>query len=149
MKEDVLREFGWSEMDRQHRSLVGAIEFLAAGPRQRATDLVELRRILDEMRGHFAWEESEMETSGYPDLAIHHSDHHRQLQNLQDLAKLVDLGQQNLDVDFFRACRDWTFRHIRSMDGNFVLYKQDRDAWDLQRELQLWEYAAHMATFPD
>jgi hemerythrin-like metal-binding protein len=149
MKDDVLMEFGWPEMDRQHRSLVSAIEFLSEGPRQRATDLVELRRILAEMSEHFAWEEAEMAASGYPDLASHRSDHRRQQRNLQDLSKLVDLGHENLDVDFFMACRDWNFRHIRSMDGNFVLFTMDREAWDLQRELQAWEYSAHLSTFPD
>jgi|GEM_PF-2161366 len=149
MKDDVLREFGWPELDGQHRSLVSALEFLSAAPRQRERDLVELRRILDEMRDHFAWEEAEMAAARYPDLAMHRSDHRRQLGNLQDLAKLVDLGHEDLDVDFFLACRDWNFRHIRSMDGNFALFVQDREAWDLQRELQAWEYSAHLATFPD
>jgi hemerythrin len=149
MEDDVMREYGWPEMDRQHRSLVSAIEFLSAGPRKRNTDLVELRRILEEMREHFAWEEAEMADSGYPDLALHRSDHRRQLRNLQDLTKLVDLGHENLDVDFFRACREWNFRHIRSMDGNFALYRLDREAWDLQRELLNWAYETHLATFPD
>ncbi len=144
-----LREFGWAEMDRQHRSLVGAIDFLGAAPRQRASDLAELRRILQEIKDHFDWEEAEMLQAGYPDLVHHKSDHHRQLLNIQDLHKLVDAGQEMLDADFFAACREWNFRHIRSLDGDFVLFCNDRESWDLQQELRSWEYESRLAAYPD
>lgn len=136
-------------MDRQHRSLVGSIDFLAASPRQRDSDLSELRRILRETEDHFDWEEAQMEVAGYPELGRHRTDHHRQLQNLQDLCRFVDEGHETLDVEFFSACAQWNFRHIRSMDADFVLFRDDREAWDLQRELHSWEYETLLAAHPD
>lgn len=144
-----LKEFGWDELDRQHRSVVGSIDFLGSAVRHRASDLVALRRILVEVQEHFDWEESQMLLNGYPDLGRHRADHHRQFLNLKDLIKLVDAGHETLDADFFAACREWNFRHIRSMDADFVLFCEDREAWDLQRELQAWDYVEQLASHPD
>jgi len=149
MAKGRLLEFGWAEMDRQHKLLVGAIDFLGRSPRQRTSDLVELRRILQEIKEHFDWEETQMLLAGYPELGRHKADHHRQLLNLQDLCKLVDEGHETLDADFFAACSEWNFRHIRSMDADFVLFRDDREAWDLQRELRSWEYEIRLAEHPD
>lgn len=145
----ALREFGWKEMDRQHRSLVASIDFLGAAPRQRSSDLEELRRILLEIEDHFGWEEAQMSLFGYPDAGHHISDHKRQLQNLQDLYKLVDEGHETLDADFFAACREWNLRHIRSMDADFVSFRDDRESWELRRELRSWEYETRLAAHPD
>ena len=149
MATGALREFGWKEMDHQHRSIVAAIDFLGSAPRYRTSDLPALRRVLQEIKEHFEWEEAQMAVAGYPDLARHKSDHHRQIQNLQDLYKLVDEGNETLDADFFAACAEWNFRHIRSMDADFVLFRDDREAWDLQRELRSWEYETRLAAHPD
>ena len=145
----TLREFGWKEMDNQHRSITASIDFLGSAPRHRATDMPALRRIILEIREHFDWEESQMLETGYPDLGHHKSDHHRQVLNLLDLYKLLDEGNETLDADFFAACREWNFRHIRSMDGDFVLFRDDREAWDLQQELRNWEYETRLAAHPD
>lgn len=149
MNEGTMREFGWPEMDFQHRSIVASIDFLGSAPRYRASDIPALQRVLQEIRDHFEWEESQMAVAGYPDLAHHKSDHHRQLMNLLDLFKLVDEGNETLDTDFFAACREWNLRHIRSLDGDFVLFRDDREGWDLQQELKSWDYETRLASHPD
>jgi hemerythrin-like metal-binding protein len=149
MAHSSVREYGWTEMDRQHRSIVASIDFLEKAPRYRTSDLPELRRILLEMGEHFHWEEAQMLALGYPDLHRHKSDHHRQMLNLLDLYKLVDEGNETLDADFFVACGEWNIRHIRSMDGDFMLFRDDREAWDLQQELKTWEYETRLASHPD
>ena len=149
MTRGSVREFGWVELDNQHRSISAAIQYLGSAPRYRISDMPALRRILDEIKEHFEWEESQMELAGYPELARHKTDHHRQLRNLQDLYKLLDEGEETLDADFFAACAEWNYRHIRSMDADFVLFRDDREAWDLQQELRSWEYEIRMAAHPD
>ena len=149
MASSELKVFGWAELDNQHKSITAAIEFLGSAPRYRASDLPALRRIVGEIKEHFEWEESQMEVAGYPGLVHHKSDHHRQLLNLLDLYKLVDEGEEALDADFFAACAEWNYRHIRSMDGDFLLFRSDREAWDLQQELRSWEYETRLAAHPD
>jgi hemerythrin len=135
---------GWMEMDRQHHSLSELFRSLAAAPRGREADLAGLVGIVSELHEHFAWEESQMRILGYPDLSAHRSDHRRQEMNLHDLEKLVQEGGEILDVDFFSACQGWLWRHVRSMDKDFAQFRDEREIWDLRRELREWEYSEHM-----
>jgi hemerythrin-like metal-binding protein len=142
-------DVGWMEMDRQHRSLVELFRTLAAAPREREADLESLARIESRLHEHFAWEESQMRLLDYPDLSAHRSDHRRQELNLHDLEKLVREGGESLDVAFFTACQDWLGRHVRSMDRDFAQFRDEREIWDLRRDLREWDYAARMEAVPD
>lgn len=145
MSRDQDFEVGIPEIDRQHRSMVDGFEFLRRSPRRHESDVKELHRILDEVRAHFQWEESQMAKVEFPDLKHHALDHHSQLLNLIDLLKYVEEGHERLDEDFFQACLGWTRRHIRSMDADFVLFLTQRETWDLQQELKAWDYQARFA----
>lgn len=138
-------ELGWEEIDSQHRSLVDSFAFLRKAPRRRDSDLAELRRILSEMRSHFDWEEGAMSDCAYPDRAKHGADHRRQFENISDLCKLVQEGHEVIDLSFFDACMTWNHRHIESMDADFVQYRNEREIWDLRRELEEWDIAERFA----
>lgn len=140
---------GNPEMDAQHRDLLEGLRKLRRSPRHGEQDARELRGIVEAVRSHFAWEDSEMEAAGYPDRKRHIKDHRNQLANLSDLLKFVEQGHEPLDVDFLLACEGWTARHVRSMDAEFARFLADRETWDLQDELKAWEYESLMAALPD
>ena len=149
MNRSNLPVLGWAEIDRQHSSMVEGFRFLRSAPRRHRTDVVELKRIVEEVRDHFVWEEAEMACVDYPEKKRHSKDHEAQLSNLLDLLKYVEEGQEQLDEDFFQACLGWNERHIRSMDADFVQFAFDRESWDLRQELANWEYEGQLARFAD
>jgi hemerythrin-like metal-binding protein len=149
MRSDVGDEVGWTEMDRQHRSLAELFRSLAEGAHDRDSDLAILATIEIQLHEHFAWEESQMRIAGYPDISSHRSDHRRQEMNLRDLEKLVREGGEALDQAFFHACQEWLGRHVRTMDREFAQYRDERELWELRRQLRDWEYSERLESVPD
>ncbi len=69
---------GIADIDRYHQHLFAVVEelrFASQGGTQRALTGDLLERLLAGTMEHFAEEEAEMATAGYPDLEIHHAAH--------------------------------------------------------------------------
>lgn len=140
---------GIEEMDRQHLAISRMVARLQAAPRATDSDARDLHALVESVSAHFAWEDSEMDLSGYPDRSRHAKDHRLQLANLRALLKSVETGAEPLDQGFFLACANWLERHILSLDAEFASYLADREIWDLRRELDEWEFEDRMAALPD
>jgi len=129
---------GHVEMDRQHRTLIDGIAFIASSVRRRDRDIIEWKRLLEEIEAHFVWEEGEMERVGFPDLEVHREDHLRQAANLREHLGNIEDGCL-LDRDTFDAIAVWNVRHINSKDREFVEFVSDPEVWQMRRELREWE----------
>lgn len=130
---------GHDEIDHQHRSLLDGIARLAVMPQDSPRFLNEWVRFIDEIRSHFEWEEAEMASLEYPDTARHRRDHRRQVAALLEHLRSFREAEGVVSRDVFQAMSDWTARHVRSFDREFMAFLREREVWDLRQELVLWE----------
>lgn len=115
---------GVPAIDADHRDLVALCNrFLAAAraaePVHRLAEIMQA--LIDRAREHFRAEESLLDRHGYPDLALHRSDHIRLLAQAESLmASFGDTAHEEemakLSLQTAGFLREWLLDHILRMD---------------------------------
>ena len=75
------------------------------------------------MEKHFADEEGEMRSRGYPGLAAHRSEHQVFLQRFAALRRDVDAGAPQAGEALFSYLADWLKDHIGRQDKAFAAFR--------------------------
>ncbi len=111
-----------SEIDEQHKELVGMINVLFVAVSRREGDRV-IGEILDSLvaytRTHFVLEERLMAEAGYPDLAGHREEHRELIGQLDGLARKFMLDDRPIYFEMLSFLRTWLRAHILGSDMKY------------------------------
>ena len=134
---DDTLETGVELMDEQHRRLVEIYNKLdEASMRGRAHK--QMDEILADLIGytdhHFSAEEALMEEAGYPDLAIHRSEHRQLIEKVRRFRRKLDLGMERINRPVMKFLNYWLTHHIRGSDNTFARYAAEAAADDAAPE---------------
>ncbi len=112
-------------LDDQHAEFVRAMnEIHAAMLSGRGQDVTApmLDRLLKLGRGHFATEESMMESAGYPGLAEHRALHLEYAQRARERIDQLRNGSKKMRIVIMRSFRDWLKDHMLHEDKKYTLW---------------------------
>ena len=116
---------GVPAMDEQHKRFLSILNELhsamkkGAGARAIGGIVVELARYTDY---HFKAEEDLMEKHGYPDLALQKEAHRRFVEQVAEIRKRCQGGDDSVIFEALTTVRDWLINHIRKMDKKYGQY---------------------------
>lgn len=87
-------------------------------------DLMALiRELTDYTIYHFDFEEGMMEAAGYPDLDLHHQEHQRFIDKLEELSSQdLDAFQNKVAFEMLGFVANWIERHILDTDAKYKTY---------------------------
>ena len=109
-------------IDEQHKVLLGLINELHAGMRDRKSDIVlvgVVERLKDYTVKHFGQEEEYFERYGYPETKGHKELHHKLVQQVLDFEAGLKSGQAKVTMDIMRFLKDWLVQHIMGTDKRY------------------------------
>ena len=117
---------GVAVIDRHHRAVFQELNEFFARMMGGEGDAAA-RRMADVMAGHieehFAEEEREMRTRGYPGLAAHRGEHQAFLQRFAGLRRDVEAGAPQAGEALFTFMADWLKNHIGREDKAFAAFQ--------------------------
>jgi hemerythrin len=116
---------GVTIIDRQHRKLVGLLNDLYEGIRQRkGSGVVQqvLRALVSYTEGHFLTEERLMKKHDYPEYARHKVEHDALVIKVEDFQKKSLAGKKAVSVEVLLFLRDWLNNHILGTDKKFAAF---------------------------
>jgi len=103
-------------MDATHREFVDLVNRLGTCDRDRFVEFFPT--LVSHTRAHFAAEEGMMETSGFPAIAEHRSEHARVLGDLEHLGTQLAKGRFQLARAYVsEQLPDWFALHAETMDS--------------------------------
>jgi hemerythrin-like metal-binding protein len=116
---------GVDEVDRQHRHLVDILnrlhDAMQTGGKSR-----DVLRVLDDLvnytKYHFAAEERQMQTAGYPQLAEHRRKHEAMVAKVGEFATDALTGKATVTMRLMTFLKEWLARHILETDKEFGEY---------------------------
>lgn len=116
---------GVPEVDHEHRELIRLINSLHDALEQ-PQSAVRVRAALEEIHvaisAHFALEEKDMQSWGYPGYPEHKRDHERLLDELRDLMDAIE-GAMPADTEAFGArLNAWFEMHFQTHDARLHGY---------------------------
>ena len=122
---DPAWEMGDPRLERQHQSMVGAINRLGAaieageaqGEARRAISF-----LLVYMATHFKDEEALMEGAGYPALEAHRRKHEHCTRKIDDLLELHRTGQPGILAEVVRFFSYWLREHFETADRELAVF---------------------------
>ncbi len=107
---------GVAAMDTTHREFVDLVNRLGTCDGDRFVD--SFPALVSHTRAHFAAEEGMMETSGFPAIAEHRSEHARVLGDLEHLSTQLARGRIQLARAYVcEQLPDWFTLHAETMDS--------------------------------
>jgi len=124
-------EMGNPRLERQHQSMVGAINRLAAAI-EAGESQAEARRaisfLLVYVATHFKDEEELMAEAGYPDLEAHRRKHDFCTRKIDDLLELHRTGQPGVLGELVRFFSYWLKEHFETADRALAAFLRARAA---------------------
>lgn len=116
-------------LNNQHKRLIDMINELHNAMRTGKTHDVlgkTLNALSDYTRYHFGEEENLMITHGYPDSALHKSQHDDFISKLRDCIEKYEAGRITVSVELMNFLRDWFNNHIMGTDKNYSRFLNDK-----------------------
>ena len=115
---------GINEIDKQHKKLLDFTNDLynACGKgKDDANELfkVTIKKAVDYVHTHFAYEENLMKQYNYPDYIIHKKQHEEFIRKILEEVKKFQTGALFVPNSFVRFLRDWTLEHIAIVDKKY------------------------------
>jgi len=127
-------EIGITEIDKQHRHLVGIINQLSdAMIEQKGDEAVPqiLKKLVDYIQLHFSTEEEFMHRGNYPALDTHSQEHHDMTREVLEFRKNYSRNHQVSPSELLGFLCEWLKNHILMSDkelGRFL--KNPPTAWN-------------------
>ena len=121
---DVTLSVNISEIDEQHKNLIGMINVLHDSVnRNDRTKIVSeiLIKLKDYFNVHFGTEEKYMDTYNYPDSLAHMSEHKTFIKEILDLESASD-GSYTPYIPVLDFLKDWLSRHIKMTDMQLGIF---------------------------
>lgn len=112
---------GDDRIDAEHLELVARINALHAavdGGGDREAITAGLRAIVERTREHFAYEESLMAATGYPDAAVHRERHGMLFGIVNLLAESIELVDGEIVLGTIGFFEDWFIGHVECDDAD-------------------------------
>ena len=126
-----------AELDKQHD------EVMLCWERVRCCSGVERtaawKRLTEEMREHFAFEDDWMDKSGFVHCRYHKREHRAFLAEMDGVLEDAQAGY-GIDDSTVAAVRGWVAGHVKGLDRDFARFLQSRDAWELRNQWELEEF---------
>lgn len=114
-------KLGMTEIDHAHQEFIAQVATLIQSCDAEFPALFQA--LIDHTRSHFNAEGQLMRASKYPGLAMHESEHHRVLGELQQLYRSLKRGRLPLVRAFVKqGLPEWFDTHIVMMDTALVVY---------------------------
>ncbi len=122
IKWDKNFEFGFEEIDKQHKFLIGLLnEFIDARNEGKDFQILKeiLSRLLDYTKYHFATEEKFLEENNYPRIAEHRRLHKELIDETTKISN--DFNSNNIEIsdDIFNLLIHWVLSHILEKDMDY------------------------------
>jgi hemerythrin len=118
------------EIDSQHEALIRLVnrlhETMLLGA-DRATLGGILSQLLTDTRTHFSTEERLMSQFGYPEYAVHKSQHDKLMQHLERLAEDFHNGELLLSFAIVLDLKGWAMVHIEKFDKPMGAFLKKRN----------------------
>jgi len=117
------------EIDKEHQKLIGIINNLHDGMRQRKGKEV-IGRIISELKdytlSHFLTEEKYFEKYGYPEKISHVSEHTAFVKKVSEFKKGYDDGKLSLSIEVMDFLSDWLKNHIQGKDKRYSAFFNEK-----------------------
>lgn len=122
---DPRLEKGIAQMDATHREFVDLVDALVdAGDEEL---IPQLQVLLDHTREHFAQENSWMEESGFPPIAIHQGEHQRVLDLMEHVLQEAREGDPGQARNLVQQLPAWFEQHAMTMDAALARHLHNAD----------------------
>jgi len=122
-------ELGITAMDRQHQTLVEAInelhDAMLAG-RERETVQKTIHQLISYTKVHFESEEQLLTAKGYPTFADHRMQHHAFVKRVLDFHNQFMDGRVVLSAEVMQFLKDWLASHILIEDRGYAVWMKER-----------------------
>ncbi len=112
-------------IDEQHKMLLGLINELHAGMRDRKSDAVlvgVVERLKEYTVKHFGQEEEYFDRYGYPETAAHKELHAKLVQQVLDFETALKSGKAKVTMEIMRFLKDWLVKHIMGTDKRYSAF---------------------------
>ncbi|MDP3479551.1 MAG: bacteriohemerythrin [Desulfoprunum sp.] len=123
MRWDSSLQLGITQIDDQHKQLVGMINDLHRAMKQRQT-LAVLAGILERLVSytvmHFAVEEKLFQKHGYPEYDQHKKIHEKLVAQVKEFKTKVEQGDATISMELMDFLKDWLASHIKGTDKKYV-----------------------------
>ena len=127
--------FSWNEtfsvgigsIDEQHKRLVSLVSglFDAMSQGKGAQVLANvLTTLVEYTKTHFRYEESLMQTHGYPGLAAHKAEHDQLAAKANDLLERFKTGSTTISVQTGNFLKEWLVGHMLGADKKYSSFLQ-------------------------
>lgn len=120
---------GVSEMDSQHKKLIGMINMLIDNPKAK-TDSVTVSDMLTEMikyaQEHFRAEEALMAEHGYPLKDLQTEEHRAFVKKTVDFCTAAEVGVDILPQAMLEYLKNWLIHHILEQDMKYKPFFLER-----------------------
>lgn len=123
MRWDSSLQLGISQIDDQHKQLVGMINDLHRAMKQRQTMVVTggiLERLVSYTVFHFDVEEKLFQKHNYPELSEHKKVHENLVAKVKDFKTKVEQGDATISMELMDFLKDWLVSHIKGTDKKYV-----------------------------
>ena len=127
--DDAAMSVGITEIDEQHKVLVGMINDLNEAMRAgRGKDALEdmIRGLKDYAAFHFGHEEKLMSSHDFPGLLAHKARHRDFVKQVVDFEKGFASGKAALTMEVMQFLKDWLVEHIQGTDRGYTKHLNDR-----------------------
>ena len=123
MRWDSSLQLGITQIDDQHKQLVGMINDLHRAMKQRQTLAVSagiLERLISYTVMHFAVEEKLFQKYGYPEYDQHKKIHEKLVVQVKEFKTKVEQGDATISMELMDFLKDWLANHIKGTDKKYV-----------------------------
>lgn len=122
-------ELGISAIDRQHRTLVDAINalhdaMLAGHDREQVQRTIH--SLITYTKVHFDSEEQLLTAKGYPAFPDHRMEHHAFVKRVLDFHNQYMDGRVVLSAEVMQFLKDWLASHIQGEDRRYADWMKER-----------------------
>jgi hemerythrin len=120
---------GISEIDEQHKRLVGLINKLFDAMSQGKSKEI-MHTVLGELSNyvitHFATEEKLMKQLGYEDYDYHKQEHKFFIDKINEFKMKFSTGDATISLEVLNFLKDWLLKHIIGTDRKYIpLFKEN------------------------
>ena len=117
-----------SEIDQQHKKLVGMINELGEAMKQGKGRAI-LGKIVDSLINytltHFKTEERYFDKFGYPDKENHKREHAAFVRKVSDFKEGFENGKLTVSLEVMKFLSDWLQNHIKGTDKRYSQFFND------------------------
>ena len=106
---------GVDSMDSTHQEFIALVNSLGSASDEEFVAL--FKELLEHTESHFTAENKLMEEVGFPPIQIHMGEHHRVLEEMRRIGKLVEMGSIATGRTFVLTIPQWFREHAATMDS--------------------------------